>query len=64
VSRIDWRNPAPTRNVSQATLTKPPRKLAPSSKQNTMKGRPKVQGKGPTLIKNLNSSLESKGILT
>ena len=62
VSRIDWRNPVPARNP-QATLQKPPRKLAPSSKQNTIKGRPKPPGKGPTLIKNLNSSHESKGLL-
>src|SRR5208282_3398669 len=61
VSRIDWRNPVPARNP-QGTLQKPPRKLAPSSKQNTIKGRPKPPGKGPTLIKNLNSSHESKGL--
>jgi hypothetical protein len=60
VSRIDWRNPSSTKS-NQATLQKPPRKLAPSSKQNTMKGKPKVPGKGPTLIKNLNSSQEAKG---
>ena len=63
VSRIDWRNPVPAR-TQQATLQKPPRKLAPSSKQNTVKGRPKPPGKGPTLIKNLNSSHESRGILS
>ena len=60
VTRIDWRNPSSTKN-NQATLQKPPRKLAPSSKQNTLKGKPKVPGKGPTLIKNLNSSQEAKG---
>jgi hypothetical protein len=59
VTRIDWRNPTPNR-TPQGTLNKPPRKLAPSTKQNTIKGKPK--GKGPTLIQNLNKSHESKGI--
>jgi hypothetical protein len=61
VSRIDWRNPTPNR-TPQGTLQKPPRKLAPSTKQNTVKGKQKPPGKGPTLIKNLNSSHESKGV--
>ena len=62
VSRIDWRNPAPLRNPSGTLQQKPPRRLAPSTKHNTVKGtRPKPPGKGPTLIKNLNSSHESKG---
>jgi hypothetical protein len=60
VSKIDWRNPVPAR-MQPRTLQKPPRKLMPSSKQNTIKGKPKPPGKGPTLIKNLNSSHESKG---
>ena len=62
VSRIDWRNPVPAR-TQQTTSQKPPRKLAPSSKQNTIKARPKPPGKGPTLIKNLNSSHEPKGTI-
>ena len=63
VSKIDWRNPVPAR-TQQQTLQKPPRRLLPSSKQNSVKGKSKPPGKGPTLIKNLNSSHESKGTVS